>query len=371
MKMTRMKTILLICSLLSMSFFAACGSSGRDKSEQTDYALATAATEGAYYEEEALEYDAEEAANDTAGGASLQAPEKLSDKLIYSGFLHLQTLEYDKSLKSIHDKIDAAKGFIQSENETDNNYDWYYYNKSGKATRNAEIQARIPADSFKSFMDSLEEDGQVMNRSVNADNITQTYRETEASVKAYEIEQERLLEMMNKAETIEDMIAVEARLSEVEAELSRYKTSLASMDRDVEYSTITINLEEVREYSEEVDDSTLASRLKETFKSSWKGFVHFLEGLLHLMIRLLPFILLALVIFLIVRAWCKKHADQRQARKEKRMQKKMQKMQEKMAKKQRKNPLYHMPQEQAQEPMNIPPEAPQDPAGGADTSQNE
>ena len=355
MKMIRIKTAFLVCSLFSMSFFAACGSAGSAKSEQNDYALATAATEGAYYEESGYAAEAEEAIEEeAAGGASLQTPEKLYDKLIYSGFLHLQTLEYDKSIKSIHDKINAAKGFIQSENETDNNYDWYYYNKSSKATRNADIRARIPAESFQSFMDSLEEDGQVMNRSVSADNITQTYRETEASVKAYEIEQERLLEMMDKAETIEDMIAVEARLSEVEAELGRYKTSLASMDRDVEYSTINITLEEVREYSEEVDDSTLASRLKETFKSSWKGFVSFLEGLLHLLIRLLPFILLALVIILIIRAWNKKFADKRLARKEARRQKKMQKMQIKQQKKQHRAGFY----QQAPPPGGTPQDEP-------------
>lgn len=40
-----------------------------------------------------------------------------------------------------------------------------------------------------------------------------TYATREASKKALEIEQSRLLEMMDKAESVEDMIRVEERLT--------------------------------------------------------------------------------------------------------------------------------------------------------------
>ena len=176
-----------------------------------------------------------------------------------------------------------------------------------------------------------------MSREVSVENITQTYRETEATVKAYEIERDRLLEMMDKAETIEDMIAVEARLSEVEAELSRHKTSLSSMDRDVNYSTVTIWIEEVRVYTEEIDDSTLVSRLEETARSSWRGFLRFLEGLLHLFIRLLPFLVLGALLFVLVRVLDKKfggkHQQKRMERKQRRAEAKEWKRRQKQMRK--------------------------------------
>ena len=298
------------------------GSSGymAEVAEEPDY---MSSPEGAAADEEALYKTAPSA------GTVLRAPESASDKLIYSGSITLQTLEYEKTMESIHSRIESAGGFVQYEDESDGNETWYYSGSSRSVPRrHAMIQARIPSEQFSVFLDGVAEDGQVMNRFVNADNISQTYAETEASVQAYEIEQERLLEMMDKAETIEDMIAVEARLSEVEAELSRYKTSLASMDRDVEYSSVTVNVDEVREYTEEKDDSTFISRLKETVRDSWDGFLWFMEGLLHVVIRLVPFLIVILVIVLIVRAVNKKLEGKRRARKARKLEKKAQKAME-------------------------------------------
>ena len=316
------------------------------------------APEAVYESDEVYDYAAseEEAAKTSSSLAAgtLQLPENVSDKLIYSGSIRLQTLEYDKTMESIHRRIGDAGGFVQYEDESDGNDTWYYSGSANRgSTRYATIQARIPAGQFSDFMDALGDDGQVMNRNINVDNISQTYADTEASVKAYEIEQERLLDMMDKAETIEDMIAVEARLSEVEAELNSYKTSLASMDRDVDYSTVSIAVEEVREYTEERDDTTFLSRLKETVKDSRSGFLWFMEGLLHLFIRLLPFIIVILVIFLIVHGIVKKTEPRRLARRTAKAQKKMQKYMERQQKYMQRHPGKLVPpQNQGMPPQN-------------------
>ena len=310
---------------------------GYEESYAPAYAPEPAYDSNSDYMYEAKEAAAEETAlSSLSASGALRTPENTSDKLIYSGSLRLQTLEYEKTMQSIHDKIESAGGFVQYEDESDGNDSWYY-DSASVSRRYAQIEARIPSKEFQGFMESLQEDGKIMNRHVNVDNITQSYAETEASVKAYEIEQERLLDMMDKAETIEDMIAVEARLSEVEAELGRYKTSLSSMDRDVEYSAVSISVDEVREYTEEPDDSTFLSRLKETVKSSWSGFLWFMEELLYVVIRLVPFLAVIAVIILIVRAVRKKTSPRRQAKKEAKAQKKVDKAMKRLQDMQAKN----------------------------------
>ena len=324
--------IMSLAGILSLGMIlTGCGGNS-GKSAANDSVSDEYRTEAAYSAKEAVglapeEAYAEESAVYNGEGSGLRTPQSESEKLIYSGSITLQTLEYDKTVQSIRRKVTETGGFVQYEDESDGNDSWYY-NEGSSSRRYAQIQARIPSEKFEGFLESLQEDGQVMNRHVSVDNISQTYAETEASVKAYEIEQERLLEMMDKAETIEDMIAVEARLSEVEAELSRYKTDLASMDRDVEYSTVTISVDEVREYTEEIDDSTFASRLKETVKSSWSGFLMVMEGLLHLIIRLFPFLVVIAVIILIVTALDRKFGEKRRARKAEKAAKKRQKFME-------------------------------------------
>lgn len=266
-----------------------------------------AAKEAAYdsYAEEAavdaggymMEGDAADTDNE---GSALRAQD--GQKIVYTGSLSIQTLEYDKSAASIRRKIREAGGFSEAESENDNDYNWYRRSTGPSSTRNLNITARIPSEKFESFMDSLQGDGKVMNRSMNAENISQVYANKETYKKALEKEQERLLAMMDKAVTIEDMIAVESRLSEVERQLNTYKTDLSAMDKDVQYSTIYISLEEVKRYSDETPTVTFTEKVKYAFEDAINSFTEFCEGIVLFIIRSFPFlILLAIVIALVIR----------------------------------------------------------------------
>ena len=284
----------------------------------------------ASYMKEDMGYAAEEAAYDVADGTYMDAADAAVEpmevggaamkesstnggdtsalraqdgqKIVYTGNLSIQTLEYDKSAASIRKKIRDAGGFSESESESDRDYNWYRYSAGSSSTRSLSITARIPSEKFESFMDSLSGDGKVMNRSMNAENISQVYANKETYKKALEKEQERLLAMMDKAETIEDMIAVESRLSDVERQLNAYKTDLSAMDKDVQYSTIYIDLQEVKRYSDETPTTTFPEKVKYAFEDAISTFRDFCEGIILFVVRSFPFlILLGIVIALMIR----------------------------------------------------------------------
>ena len=257
-----------------------------------------------------------------AGG---EADEDASNrKIVYTGNVSLQTLEYDTSAKSIHDRINGCGGFIESEYTSNEDPYWYYRDRSGSAAkrtrRTLNVTARIPADKFEAFMEDLKKDGQVISTSVNAQNISVSYATHDASRKALEIEQERLLEMMDKAKTIEEMIAVEKRLTEVERELGNEKTTLSAMDRDVNFSTVDIQLEEVFEYSENVVEVTYGERLKRAFGNAIEGFVDFWQAVLLFIVGSFPFLImwgiLIFVLVKIVRRSRKRRSEKRAAKEE-------------------------------------------------------
>jgi len=275
-----------------------------------------AAKEAAYdsYAEEAavdaggymMEGDAADTDNE---GSALRAQD--GQKIVYTGSLSIQTLEYDKSAASIRRKIREAGGFSEAESENDNDYNWYRRSTGPSSTRNLNITARIPSEKFESFMDSLQGDGKVMNRSMNAENISQVYANKETYKKALEKEQERLLAMMDKAVTIEDMIAVESRLSEVERQLNTYKTDLSAMDKDVQYSTIYISLEEVKRYSDETPTVTFPEKVKYAFEDAINSFTEFCEGIVLFIIRSFPFLILLAIIIVIVIRLIRKRQEKR------------------------------------------------------------
>ena len=227
-------------------------------------------------------------------------------KIVYTGSISLQTLEYDKSAAGIHEKITKYGGFIENETTSNDDPYWYYKDRPAssrnRARRNTYITARIPADKFDAFMENLKKDGQVINTSVNARNISVKYATHDASRKALEIEQERLLKMMDNAKTVEEMIAVEERLTQVERELNDEKTQLSDMDRDVNFSTVDISLQEVFEYSEKVVEYTYGERLQQAFGRAISGFVEFWQDLILVIVETFPFlIMLGIIIFAIVK----------------------------------------------------------------------
>ncbi|MBR2188154.1 MAG: DUF4349 domain-containing protein [Eubacterium sp.] len=326
---------ILIGVLLAASSFSACGSS---KNSASYNGTGSAATEAAYdgdygtpsyaaaddvAEEAAWDEDWEAETADAIdsdmpadGDETSEKEYKNLDKIVYSCYVDLQTLEYDKSVSALKAAIKSSGGIIQSETERDNDYNWYYSEDGSRSANNRalDMTVRIPSDKYDAFVASLEDYGKVLSKTQNADNISKTYNDTSTYISSLETEQKRLLEMMDKAETIEDMMAVEERLTEVQRQLNQHKTTLEAMDMDLAYSTVTLNLQEVQKIANDpVPSDSFGTRVKKAFHNAWTAFAEFWEDFLFAMIYLLPAILvIGFIIWLVLFLTRKK----RRARKE-------------------------------------------------------
>ena len=326
--MRKTRTMAAAAILAAALCLTGCGGSNNMSSSGAYYepAMSSEAKEAGYAAQEsaagAYDYDSvemEEAresyedAADTADSGADNSALRAQDgqKIVYTASLSIQSLEYDQSAASIRRKIREAGGFSEAESEYDKDYNWYRYTgPSSGNTRSLSITARIPSDKFEAFLNSLDGDGKIMSKSVNAQNISQVYANKETYKKALEKEQERLLAMMDKAETIEDMIAVESRLSEVERQLNSYKTDLSQMDKDVEFSTVYIDLQEVKRYTETVEKTTFREKLGFAFEDAISSFRDFCEGVVLFVVRNFPFLIIfAIVVALIVRWLAKRRAQ--------------------------------------------------------------
>jgi len=325
--MKKTRTVAAAAILAAALCLSGCGGSNNMSSSGSYYepAMNSAAKEAGYaaaesaagsYDYDAMEMEeAKESSEDasyTADSGTDSSALRAQDgqKIVYTASLSIQSLEYDQSAASIRRKIREAGGFSEAESEYDKDYNWYRYNASSSNTRSLSITARIPSDKFEAFLNSLDGDGKIMSKSVNAQNISQVYANKETYKKALEKEQERLLAMMDKAETIEDMIAVESRLSEVESQLNSYKTDLSQMDKDVEFSTVYIDLQEVKRYTETVEKTTFREKLGFAFEDAISSFRDFCEGVILFVVRNFPFLIIfAIVIALFVRWLAKRRAQ--------------------------------------------------------------
>ncbi|MCR5795727.1 MAG: DUF4349 domain-containing protein [Solobacterium sp.] len=230
-------------------------------------------------------------------------PQVTGEKLVYTGNMRIETLTYDETVSQLLDLTNKYKGIIENQNENVNDYYWRT-DAEDRSVRSMSLVLRIPTKNFSTFLDDMQGTGKVMSRSVNVENITRQYNDNSVLITSLETQEERLLEMMEKAETIEDMITVEQRLTEVQTELNRLKMNKSSMDTDIEYSTVYLTVNEVRQYQDSRPD--FLHQLQEAFTGGFSDFAYALGGLLLGLTKGLPFLACLAVIGWIVYRFLRK-----------------------------------------------------------------
>ena len=160
----------------------------------------------------------------------------------------------------------------------------------------------MPADKLNAFLDEALGKLHVTNRSENVEDITLRYTDLESRVKALETEQERLFELMAKAENVDAIIAIESRLSEIRYELESIKSSLRSYDNQVVYSTVYLYIKEVK-LTSTTGEAGFSDKIVYGLKNNLIGLGEMLESLVIFIITELPVIIVLgalLAVFIII-----------------------------------------------------------------------
>ena len=127
------------------------------------------------------------------------------------------------------------------------------------------------------------------------EDVTLNYVATESRLKALETEESRLLELLAQAENMTDLLEIEGRLAEVRYEIENYASQKRLYDNQIDYATVYLSIEEVKEYTP-VEEPTLWERISKGFTDNLKGVGEDLLDVLVWFIVSLPY----LVVFAIV-----------------------------------------------------------------------
>ena len=268
-----------------------------DEASEEDYDVAA---EEAYAADEAA--GAEEKSASKSGKEEGQTDPGQEQKLVYTCNLTIETLEFQETSDAVRKSITKYDGIIENENTSDSDRYWYRDGNRQQAAKETYMTIRIPSEHYEEFLTDLEgSGGKITQISKSVENITKSYNDQSVLIESLEKQEKRLLAMMDEAETIEDMIAVEARLTEVQTQLNQARTQLSYMDSQVSYSTIYLYIDEVADYSSH-EEQSFGEEILEAIGDSWKSFCSALKDLLILFIYILPFLLLlALLIYVLVR----------------------------------------------------------------------
>lgn len=160
-------------------------------------------------------------------------------KIVRTAEMTVETEHYDKSASDFQTAVAKFGGYIESSNIQGSGVN------AGDTKRTATYTVRVPAEKLDAFLDSAGAVGSVTAKSIRGQDITQSYTDSDARLKALKEERDRILELMNKAAKIDDVITIEQRLTDVQNEIEQLTAHLKNWDSLVALSTVTVTIQEV------------------------------------------------------------------------------------------------------------------------------
>ena len=283
-----MKRKLFAISLAAILLLAGCG--GGSKTAEDSQAPASGATsdyEGENYLPDRENYWDMDSA-ETAPSEPMPAPptpaggsepssvyQNPGAKLIRRAELNIQTEQFDQSLEALNQLVNNCGGYFESANLYGGG------RRDAYATRSGEYVVRIPAQQYNLFLSSTGDLGYVNSKTESSEDVGTQYYDTETRLKTQRTKQERLLALLERAETMEDIISLENALSDVEYQIEMYSSDLRRYDALINFSTFRIYLNEVRQITEEVGETaSLGQRMAAGFQASFRGLGQGFQDLL-------------------------------------------------------------------------------------------
>ena len=239
-----------------------------------------------------------------------------AEKIIKEVSMYAQTKEFDNAIDKIRDAVKTYGGY--EENFSTNGQSIYH---NGQYSRSARAVFRIPSENLDAFLGEIGTLINVTSQSSSTKNVTAEYYDIQSRIGVLEAEKAAYEEMLTKAENVTNALAIKDRLYDVIEEIEAYRTQLKIYDNKVAYSTVTMSLEEVVEYTN-VEEEGFWTRMGNAFIESWSGFYvglqNFLVGFVYafptlLVLVSIPVALIFIITFINRRA--KKRAAERTAKK--------------------------------------------------------
>lgn len=192
-------------------------------------------------------------------------------KLIRKAALTIQTTDFDAAIASLDQLVNKLNGYYEYAQTQGGGY----YDSS--AARYASYSVRVPKENCDDFLDSAGDIGHVVSSSESSTDVGEEYHDTELRLKTLQTKQDRLLALMEKADKMEDIIALENSLSEVQYQIEQLTSTLQSYDSLVDYATISLSINEVIRITDKPGEGdSLATRLSAAFSN---GLSDFTQGL--------------------------------------------------------------------------------------------
>jgi ACT domain-containing protein len=180
--------------------------------------------------------------------------------------------------------------------------------KSDNPRYTATIQLRIPENRLEPTLEELAKLGTVESRNITAEDVGARLVDFQARLTNLQKTEANLQKIMDRAGSITDVLSVAQQLSNVRETIEQINAQLKSLQNQVAYSTITLNLEAA--VSSTSPQPAFGLQVQETWNNSTHSLSAFSVGLLKLGIWLIvysPYLLILVALVYGFSRWRRNH----------------------------------------------------------------
>ncbi len=128
---------------------------------------------------------------------------------------------------------EAAGGFVESLN--------YWTDSEGLVS--ASMALRVPSASLSNVLNQLRELGTVLGEQASRADVTAQHIDLTARINNLRLQEQSLLTLLGKAESLGDIFAIQSELARIRTEIESYESQLRYLDEQVDLSSIYLSLQ--------------------------------------------------------------------------------------------------------------------------------
>ena len=112
----------------------------------------------------------------------------------------------------------------------------------GPDHQRATMTIRVPQSRFFDALELIEALGEVQSQNLGSEDVSEQFIDLEARLQSSLREEESLLSLLERADTVTEILTIERELSRVRSDIERAQGQLNFLERRVELATITVSL---------------------------------------------------------------------------------------------------------------------------------
>jgi len=219
-------------------------------------------------------------------------------KIITSGSISLEVTDFDNKMESIADLAERNGGYVES-SYVDNIINHEADGKSDKL-KTGNITLRLPAARFGSAVEEIKTMGEVINQNTNSIDISEQYYDTATRIDNLTVQENRLRELISKAQNVDEILKIENELNRVRSEIELMSTDIKRWDKQVSLSTLYVNLREIKAGKlESVNVPTVWTKAYNGFVGTINSILRGGEKLFVFIVSAIPYLIILAVLTVI------------------------------------------------------------------------